>query len=904
MRMFKVHNRKVIRRLAVRSYQAARTRNTIATFAVFLTAVLFTALFTIGSGLVDTVQRQTMRQYGGDYHGILKYLTRQQYETLSKDPLIRECADAMLVADQIKNQAFGKRHLEAWYYPAHYYPHCLFELVDGKNPEAADEILLDEESLRLLGKEPVAGQQVTLAMMVKERTGKVEERTFTVSGVLRADPVLNTGFAIVSKTYVDAHAGELVDTFREDFSLTGTIRMNIIFHDRRDIQGKLYQVILNGGYSVDVNDPDYIDNNVNRAWLWDGLDIQTTAGMAGILLLILLTGYLIIYNIFQISVIRDIRYYGLLKTVGATGRQIRQIVRRQALRCGFLGAVPGLAGGFVLGRLTVPWFVSVSSLHTDEIIVLARPAVFCGAFAFTLLTVWISAGRPARIAAKVSPVEAVRYTEGSRRQEIFTGRRCKALWRGRRQSNRTQPVLAGGSAIYPRSRKYRTKNASGRLWRMALAAFGRNKSKSLLVVLSLSMSVILFNSVLTITRSFQLDVYLKHYVTTDFLIGNARYFNLSDPYSGLHEKQVLDEKLSESMIEACEAQEGFVEGGRLYASGSPGLKKSSWMVPQSYGRSENGSPGWYTGGSFRPLEERENGTYPIYFYGMEDFFYKHLEILEGETDTEVIKEKLKSGKYLVFNVATDDGRVLMDQIRHKPGDKIVLIFANGQEQEFEILSMAAQNTNCLTNRSGWTGNFCYYTDAEIFKQLLSDRFLMSYGFSVDDEKEDQMEQFLEYYTTTQEPLMNYESGKTWTDSYEGLQNLVLRVGGLLAAVTGMTGLLNFINAILTSMAARQREFATLEAVGMTRTQLLHLLMMEGACYALATELCALCLGSLLSLTILRTVINGMWFLSWQFYILPVILAAPVMFAACAAIPAAAFYCGKQKSVTERLREDG
>ena len=152
--------------------------------------------------------------------------------------------------------------------------------------------------------------------------------------------------------------------------------------------------------------------------------------------------------------------------------------------------------------------------------------------------------------------------------------------------------------------------------------------------------------------------------------------------------------------------------------------------------------------------------------------------------------------------------------------------------------------------------------------------------------------------------MNYESGKTWTDSYEGLQNLVLRVGGLLAAVTGMTGLLNFINAILTSMAARQREFATLEAVGMTRTQLLHLLMMEGACYALATELCALCLGSLLSLTILRTVINGMWFLSWQFYILPVILAAPVMFAACAAIPAAAFYCGKQKSVTERLREDG
>ena len=58
---------------------------------------------------------------------------------------------------------------------------------------------------------------------------------------------------------------------------------------------------------------------------------MTVAAIAGVGFLIVLTGYLIIYNIFQISVMKDIRFYGLLKTIGTTGKQIKKIIRRQAL---------------------------------------------------------------------------------------------------------------------------------------------------------------------------------------------------------------------------------------------------------------------------------------------------------------------------------------------------------------------------------------------------------------------------------------------------------------------------------------------------------------------------------------------------------------------------------------------
>ena len=57
------------------------------------------------------------------------------------------------------------------------------------------------------------------------------------------------------------------------------------------------------------------------------------------------------------------------------------------------------------------------------------------------------------------------------------------------------------------------------------------------------------------------------------------------------------------------------------------------------------------------------------------------------------------------------------------------------------------------------------------------------------------------------------------------------VGGSLAFVIGFIGLLNFINSILTGIISRQREFAMMQAIGMTRRQLTKLVIAEGLCIA-------------------------------------------------------------------------
>jgi putative ABC transport system permease protein len=438
--MRKVKNKEVIRRLSDKSFKVNKTRNLIAVVAIALTSMLFSALFSVGIGTVYTFQRQTARQSGGDAHGVFKELTQEEYEKLKVHPLIKESMPCRLVADYVRNPEFLKRHAEAWYYPEEAYPHCFIDIIEGKAPKAADEILLDETSMELLGLPKESGQKVTLDLQLHNYDETITERTFTVSGVIKSDPALDVGFALVSEAYVEKYAQELSYKGQDDTGSTmGSIRMDVIFSNSLGIQKKLDQVLTESGFSTEPGADNYIACNANWAYVSDGADADpTTVGaVAGALVLILITGYLIIYNIFRISIMKDIRYYGLLKTIGTTGRQIKKIIRRQALKLSAIGIPIGLLAGFFVGKALLPAILnSTGTVAQGETHIPVSPWIFIGAAVFSLITVFISTGHPAKMAAKVSPIEALRFTEGK-----------KAKKKGKRSS--------GG----------------GKIWRMAFTAF-------------------------------------------------------------------------------------------------------------------------------------------------------------------------------------------------------------------------------------------------------------------------------------------------------------------------------------------------------------------------------------------------------------------------------------------------
>ena len=170
----------------------------------------------------------------------------------------------------------------------------------------------------------------------------------------------------------------------------------------------------------------------------------------------------------------DIRYYGLLKTFGVTPRQLKRIIRQQALLLCAIGCPVGLAAGWLVGYLLVPLVIERTSLGEISASVSSSPLIFFVSAFFTVVTVLLSCKKPGRMAAKVSPVEAVKYTE----------------------------------AAFSSKRKRKREHAG--VGRMALANLGRNKKKTVLVVVSLSLSVVLLAVIFLFTGGFSMERYLEN----------------------------------------------------------------------------------------------------------------------------------------------------------------------------------------------------------------------------------------------------------------------------------------------------------------------------------------------------------------------------------------------------------
>ena len=857
--MLKVKNQKCITRLADKTFQANKTRNIIAVIAIALTTILFTALFTIGSGAVESFQYNTMLQAGGKCHATIKFASPSIYEGVKSHPLVKETGYRLITADSVDNPEFLKRRVEMYYEDETCMELSFISLKEGSIPQAENEIIMDVPSLDLLGVPARIGEKLTLLLTVK---GQQVEREFVLSGYWEpVNPSMNVGFAICSKAYTLKYADELAYTHDaanvQDYSMTGSVMYDLMFTNSYGMKQKMQTLVEDLGYSLNDKDDNFISANVNWAYLSNsmGADPLTIMTVAAALGLIILTGYLIIYNIFQISVIRDIRFYGLLKTIGTTGKQIKKIIRRQGMRLSLYGIPIGLVVGFLIGKAIVPFIMEVSNYSDGEISISLNPLIFVGAALFSLFTVAISTRKPGRMAAAISPVEAVKYTDTS--AEI--------------------------------RKKNKKSTDGGKLFKMALSNLGRNRKRTILVIISLSLSVILMNSVVTLAESFDLNKYLSTFVDTDFLAAHALYFN-SDYRSS-------DERISESLIQAIKEGPGFEEGGRIlfYPGVSVKMPEPNPIHLNEYGAAMNAEGEW--------INVDENMYPRANLYGLEELPLARMEIVAGEKDPAVLKEKLDTGNYIIEGLETDDyGEVYEKYVKYSIGDKVTIHNSSGLEKEVEVIAQI--KIKYYTNSVRYSSvDYVFYTSKEGYEKLGGDMdSVMTYVFQCLDEKEGEMEQFLASYTENQEPMMSYESKTRYLDEFQSLKGTFTLVGGVLSLIIGIIGVLNFVNACITSIISRKKEFATLKAIGMTEKQIQKMVCMEGGYYAAGVVFFSLTAGSIFSLVVMGNFVM-FWFTTYRFILWPMLIVLPFMVILGILVPYITIRITDKESVVEMLREE-
>jgi len=174
--------------------------------------------------------------------------------------------------------------------------------------------------------------------------------------------------------------------------------------------------------------------------------------------------------------------------------------------------------------------------------------------------------------------------------------------------------------------------------------------------------------------------------------------------------------------------------------------------------------------------------------------------------------------------------------------------------------------------------------------------------SSDTAAEDAAEIYLAELTADDLSLLMYESKTTLRAEFESFQNMFLLLGGLLCAIIGLVGVLNFFNAIMTGILSRKREFAVLQAVGMTNKQLKAMLIYEGLFYALSSAVAALALSFTLNPLVGDLLENMFWFFSAKFAIVPVLLAIPIFALLGWLIPYVMYDHAVKYSIVEQLRD--
>ena len=881
-----VKNSACIRRLAWKTLLASRTRNLIAIAAIALTTLLFTALFTLALSINEGFQQNNFRQAGGFSHGGFKYLTQQQFEALQDDPRIAQWGVRRFLG-MPRDVPFTKAHVEISWCDENEAHWMYCDPVQGRLPqEGTDEAATDTHVLELLGVEPELGAQFTLTLAVD---GQETTQTFTLCGWWEYDEAIVANHVLIPESRVDAVLAEVgVDPEAPADGMTGCWNLDVMLKSgARHIERDIEQILADHGYQSETAGGNYIATGVNwgytGAQLSENLDPMTAIAIAAVALLIVFTGYLIIYNVFQISVAGDIRFYGLLKTIGTTPRQLRRIIRLQALALSAAGIPAGLALGWLLGGQLTP--VVAARLNGVRTVTSVSPWIFLVSALFALCTVLLSCRRPGRMAGKVSPVEAVRYAEGGGKG------RAKA-----RKARRVTPFT------------------------MAWANLGRSKGKTAVTVLSLSLAVVLLTVTVNFAGGFDMDKYVANFTASDFIVANAGKLQSGNVgFTG-------DMGLPQRAIDDIDAQGGVTAGGVVYGHTGSVLE----YVTEDWFRQSNGF--WASPEQLDDLirltgrNEAGDLAAGAQLYGMSAFALDHLTVLAGD-----LAPLYEPGSRAIAAVYAADEYGSTDQNSHwaQLGDTVTLRYveqsefydpdtgevwaayedipdgANYIERPTQYRDVAYTVTALVSVPSAlsyrYYGNDEFILNDKTFVQDTGTDSVMYYAFDTTGEANAAMEAFLANYTENVDPALDYESKATYAGEFDSMRSMFLLLGGALSFIVGLVGVLNFFNAVLTGIIARRRELAVLQAVGMTGRQLRAMLVWEGLLYALGAAALALALAVALGPVAFHALESLFWFFTYRLDLTPFLWVTPLFALLGAGIPLLTGRAAARHTLVERLR---
>ena len=838
--MLKNNNQPVIKRIAKTNLKSNFRRSITMILAVLLSSFLLFSVFTVGLTYLKMNKLQNIRLNGADFDAVLYGVTEEQQTILDNDENVKQfgiltVAGAVRETETDKTPGVGLLYADAVLWDDMMSPTRTF--LQGKYPTNENEIMVTEEALKKCGFEnKKTGDEITFVYEIKE---KRQEKTFQISGIWGGFGIVDNFF--VSKAFCEQEGIEELYNSRCDISF-----------EKRWMSEEEQQAFI---------DKMELGKSQRLFYVYEfGNAAEIFWGIAGIVVVTCLSAYLLIYNIMYLSVAGNIRYYGLLQTIGMTGKQIRSLIKKQMIWIGGIGISLGLFLGFFVSFSLIP--VAIESLgmkqeQTGQVQVVFHPAVFLLTILLTGFSVWYAARKPIRLAESSSPIEALGY----------------------------RPV----SGI----RKGHTTKKGNLIRRMAVEQLTRNKKKTVVTMLSLSASLSVFVCLMILLHTQSAREYVYNFRGLDMVVANDTIQNVvvEQDEEGKKQLQGVKQILNQEILDKIKKTDGV--------SAVFPVSCVSTVIPWEPEVSDVWMREFYETWMDIPYENdlEEYKNHPENFASAligiteEDF-----RALNQELKAPVDETSFLNGETCILY---RNGLFDLDE-KKMIGKNILCGEYENPENTRSFKIVALTDINDYTALLGYPPTMIVIDKAvsSFAKEPIIFKVGIQYEKEFDERAEAAVENILRKSPNASD--FSWESKIIQAEIVEKAQGHMAEIGFGIVAILAVIGIMNYINTSVGNVQSRRKEISIMESVGMSEHQVRKMLVWEGIFYTGGVMLLTLTAGLGITYAIYQSV-NYMGAAFW-FPMVPFFIACILLLTVCIAVPLLAYkQMEKSGSLVERIR---
>lgn len=382
----------IVKNLAKRNLKSEKRRNIMVIISVVLAAFLISLSGLVGVSLMQTEKKKVIDTYEATYVQV----DEAHIEELKQVPEFARVGEYYMYGKESSTQGFNGFFAYADKETL-YMARSQMKLADGDLPIEKNEIVVSKEWLSKFFPDCHIGDSVTLDTEsfsgeyaisgILDITGQEKQNmySFLISKEMleqckKYEP--DGFFAYVHLKNVDQLDGELIKSYVQ----------------------KIKEVLQIPGVGFQDAYFRYIDGDISME------NVLLLMAFAGI---VLVGGCVVIQSIFRISIIDKIKSYGQLRTIGATKKQIMRIVKKEGHSLGWKGMSIGILLGLGVTLLLFPRGFSL----LGYLLVIGCTVLIC----WTMIC--LSIRKPVKLAANISPVEAVRFTSPQKKIKNRTKRK-------------------------------------------------------------------------------------------------------------------------------------------------------------------------------------------------------------------------------------------------------------------------------------------------------------------------------------------------------------------------------------------------------------------------------------------------------------------------------------------------